>query len=171
MSNITTGLYKTSAQAADAVRRLELSGVPVADIRIVASNLFVSKDGIFEEPHSKAPEGFAIGAAGGGTIGAVAAGVAATAAIAAGTAGIGLIAAGPIAAAIAGAGAGAAAGSVVGGMVGAAIPEGAKKSGSDVIASHSVDSDSVWLGVRTKDYVTQEAVKEMLAATGAETVD
>jgi hypothetical protein len=165
MSNITTGLYQSSAQAEDAVQRLKQAGVPLSDIRVIASHLIVDRNGIFEDPHSRAPEGIAIGAASGGTVGAIIAGVTATSAIAAGTAGLGLIAAGPIAAAIAGAGAGAAAGSVIGGMVGAAVPEAHQQDDPNAIGARSV-----LVGVRTKDEPARAAVEAALTATGAQTI-
>lgn len=72
--------------------------------------------------NSKAAEGTGVGAALGGTAGAI---VAAIAAI--GTTvlipGLNLVILGPVAAAIAGAGAGGAAGGLIGGLVGAGIPE------------------------------------------------
>lgn len=72
--------------------------------------------------NSKATEGTGVGAALGGTAGAI---VAAIAAI--GTTvvipGLNLVILGPVAAAIAGAGAGGAAGGLIGGLVGAGIPE------------------------------------------------
>jgi len=174
MTSITTGLYKSLNEASDAVRMLEESGVPLADIRIIASQHLekvvsqgdlIPNDSVADDSHSKAPAGFAIGAAGGGTVGAIVAGVSAAGAIATGGASLGLIAIGPVIAALAGAGAGAAAGSVVGGMVGAAIPEADQK-----LYEQAINAGSVLVGVKTEDSDRRKSVKATLHATGAEQV-
>ncbi|HTE41769.1 MAG TPA: hypothetical protein VK629_13130 [Steroidobacteraceae bacterium] len=164
MSNVTTGLYKSSADAANAVRYLEAQGIPSEDINMVASDDF-NRDGFIVEPHSKAPEGFAIGAAGGGAIGALLAGLTAVGTIATGGAGLGLLAAGPIVAAIVGGGAGATAGSIVGGMVGAAIPEHDLE-----YYEKALKAGSVLIGVKTEDGESKKVVKQALAAAGAEKI-
>jgi hypothetical protein len=164
MSNVTTGLYKSPADAANAVRFLEARGIPSADINMVASDDF-NRDGFIVEPHSKAPEGFAIGAAGGGAVGALVAGLTAVGAIATGGAGLGLVVAGPVVAAIVGGGAGATAGSIVGGMLGAAIPE------HDIeYYEQALKSGSVLIGVKTENRESKKVVKQALEAAGAEKV-
>src|SRR6185436_16870825 len=121
MQSTTTGLYKSSTDAMQAIQLLEESGVAPADISFVASSDDLSSAaGVSDETHSKAPSGFALGAAGGGTVGAILAGIGAAGSIATGGASLGLLVAGPIATTLIGAGAGAAAGSVIGGMIGAA---------------------------------------------------
>jgi hypothetical protein len=164
MTSLTAGLYKSFSEASNAIRWLEKSGIPRGEIRVITSQN-LTKEGIVEDPHSKAPEGFAIGAASGGTVGAIVAGISAAGAIATGGASLGLIAAGPVAAALAGAGAGAAAGSVVGGMVGAAIPEVDQK-----IFEQAIREGAVLIGVQTEDNDMQRTVKATLQATGAEKV-
>jgi len=167
MPSTTTGLYKSSTDALHAIHLLEESGVPPADISLVASNDLsdVAKERVFsDEPHSKAPEGFAIGAAGGGTLGAILAGIGAAGSIATGGASLGLLVAGPIATAIMGAGAGAAAGSVIGGMIGAAIPE------TDLrFYEKAIKEGSVLIGVKTDD-ASRDKVKATLESAGAQRV-
>lgn len=163
MINIT-GLYTSSEKAAHAIRLLKDAGVPPDDISLIASQ-DIETEGLVEEPHSKAPQGFAIGAAGGGAVGGLVAGLAAVGTIASGGAGLGLIVAGPIVAALAGAGAGAAAGSIVGGMVGAAIPE------TELNAyEQAIKEGSVLIGVNAEDPNTREIVKAALEIAGAEKV-
>ena len=145
MTHVTTGLYKSPAAAATAVRALEELGVSVDEINLVASDDF-DKDGFKQPTHSKAPEGFMLGAAGGGAVGALVAGFSAATSIATGGASFGLLVAGPVAAALAGGGAGATAGGIVGGMVGAAIPEKDVKFYEDAFKS-----GSVLVGVESKD--------------------
>jgi hypothetical protein len=143
---------------------LEVSGVPLADINWVASDEF-DRHGIKHEPHSKAPEGFAVGAAGGGAAGAIIAGIAATTAIATGGASLGLLVAGPVAAAVLGGGAGATAGSIVGGMVGAAIPEKELK-----FYEEAFKAGSVLVGVESEDADTAKRVKDAMEQSGAEKI-
>jgi hypothetical protein len=164
VTHITTGLYKSPAAAADAVRALEGLGVTLDEINLVASEDF-DRDGIKHATHSKAPEGFMVGAAGGGTVGALVAGLSAASAIATGGASLGLLVAGPVAAALVGGSAGATAGSIVGGMVGAAIPEKEVKYYEDAFKA-----GSVLVGVESEDAATAEKVKETLEHSGAEKV-
>jgi hypothetical protein len=164
MTTLTAGLYKSFSEALNAIRWLEKSGVSREEIRVITSHN-LTKQGIVEDTHSKAPEGVAIGAASGGTLGAIVAGISAAGAIATGGASLGLIAAGPVAAALAGAGAGAAAGSVVGGMVGAAIPEADQK-----MFEQAIKEGAVLVGVNTDDSDMQRTVKATLQATGAKKV-
>jgi len=163
MQSTTTGLYKSSNDALQAIQLLEESGVAPADISFVASGDDLSSC-VSDEPHSKAPSGFALGAAGGGTLGAIVAGIGAAGSLATGGASLGLLVAGPIATALMGAGAGAAAGSVIGGMIGAAIPETELKFYEDAIKA-----GSVLIGVKTDDE-SREKVKATLESSGAERV-
>lgn len=162
MTHITTGLYKSPADAANAVRFLEARGIPMADISLIASNEF-DKEAFTVDTHSKATEGFAVGAATGGAIGALVAGLTAVGTIA--TGGAGLLIAGPAVAALAGAGAGAAAGGVVGSLVGAAVPEHEVKYYQDAL-----EEGSVLIGVRTDDNEDKRLVKSVLEAAGAEKI-
>lgn len=164
MESTTTGLYKSSTDALHAIQLLEESGVAPADISFVASSDDLSSVGVGDDPHSKAPGGFAIGAASGGTVGAILAGIGAAGSIATGGASLGLLIAGPVATALMGAGAGAAAGSVIGGMIGAAIPETDLKFYEDAIKA-----GSVVIGVKTDDE-SRDKVKATLESAGAERV-
>ena len=158
-----TGLYRSSADAAHAIRLLKDAGVPADDISLIARHN-LEKEGLVEEPHSKAPEGLAIGAAGGGAVGALIAGLAAAGTIATGGAGLGLVVAGPLVAALAGAGAGAAAGSVVGGMIGAAIPE------TELNAyEQAIKEGSVLIGVKAEGDARM-IVKTALEVAGAQKI-
>jgi hypothetical protein len=158
-----TGLYKSSDDAAYAIRILKDAGVPADDISLVARR-DLEKEGLVEEPHSKAPEGMMLGAAGGGALGALVAGLSAVGTIATGGAGLGLVVAGPIVAALAGAGAGAAAGSVVGGMIGAAIPEAELNA-----YEQAIKQGSVLIGVQAEGDA-QQVVKVALKVTGAQKI-
>jgi hypothetical protein len=164
MNSITTGLYKSTSAAADALRMLEQSGVPLSDINVISSTN-LERVGLLDEPHSKAPEGIALGAVGGGTVGAVVAGIGAAGSIATGGASLGLVVAGPVVATLMGAGAGAVAGGVVGGMVGAAIAEHDLKFYKDAISK-----GSVLIGVKTADTKIEESVRATLEAAGAEKI-
>jgi hypothetical protein len=163
MQSTTTGLYKSSIDALHAIQLLEESGVPPADISLVASNDDLSAC-VSAEPHSKAPGGFALGAAGGGTLGAIVAGIGAAGSIATGGASLGLLVAGPIATTLMGAGAGAAAGSVIGGMIGAAMPETDLK-----YYENAIKEGAVLIGVKTDDE-SREQVKATLESAGAQRV-
>ena len=165
MQSTTTGLYKSSTDALQAIQLLEEAGVAAADISLVASSDDLSSVSISDEPHSKAPGGFAIGAAGGGTVGAILAGIGAAGSLVTGGASLGLLVAGPIATTLMGAGAGAAAGSVIGGMIGAAaIPETDLK-----FYENAIKAGSVLIGVKTDDE-SRDKVKATLESAGAERV-
>jgi hypothetical protein len=163
----TTGLYKTSTGALHAIRLLEEAGVPRAEISMIANEDLrsgITEHDVSDETHSKAPEGFAIGAAGGGTLGAILAGIGVAGSVATGGASLGLLVAGPIATTLIGAGAGAAAGSVIGGMIGAAIPESDLK-----FYENAIKEGSVLIGVNT-DEESRAKVKATMESAGAQKV-
>lgn len=164
VTHITTGLYKSPAAAAQGVRALERRSISHSDINLVASDDF-DKDGFKDEPHSKAPEGLLIGAAGGGAMGALIAGLTAVTSIATGGASLGLLVAGPFTAAILGGSAGAFAGSIIGGMVGAAIPEKELK-----FYENAIREGSVLIGVKSRDAKAAETIRFALEQSGAERV-
>jgi hypothetical protein len=164
MTSTVTGLYKSPEAAAEAVRALQGQGIALSDISMVARN-DINRDGAEPEPHSKAPQGFAIGAAGGGAMGGLLAGLAAVQSIATGGAGLGLLIAGPVVATLIGAGAGATAGSVVGGMVGAAIPENEAKD-----YETAIHGGSVLIGVQAEGGNEKKRIKALLEEAGAERV-
>ena len=141
---------------------LEISGVPEADISLMASDKF-NKDSFAIQPKSKLAEGTAIGATTGGAIGALVAGLTAVGTIA--TGGAGILVAGPLIAALAGAGAGAAGGSLIGGAVGLALPENEIKHYEDAI-----EKGAVLIGVTCEDSDRVDRVKEILSECGADKV-
>jgi len=122
------GLFNDRESAEGAYRSLIERGYTKDDVNVVMSDETRKryfdeddKSGV-SEAGTKALEGFGVGSAVGGTLGAI---IAAVAAI--GTTvlipGVGLVVAGPVAAALAGAGAGGAAGGLLGALVGSGIPE------------------------------------------------
>src|SRR5690348_9128547 len=96
MATTTTGLYRSPRDALHAIQLLEESGVPAEDINFVANSDDLSPI-VSDKRDSKAPGGFAIGAAGGGTLGAIVAGIGAAGSLATGGASLGLLVAGPLA--------------------------------------------------------------------------
>jgi hypothetical protein len=138
-------IVPTIAAAESVVAGLKDRGFPDDDISVLLPDKSGTRD-FAHEKHTKAPEGAATGAAGGGLVG--------------GTlgllAGIGLlaipglgpfIAAGPIMASLSGIAVGAAVGGIAGALVGMGIPEieakryeGKVKDGNILIAVHSDDS-------------------------------
>jgi hypothetical protein len=164
MTHFVTGLYKSPAAAGAGVRALRTNGLAPQDISVVASGDF-DAGGIKQATHSKAPEGFAIGAAGGGALGAALAGVTAATSIATGGASLGLLVAGPIAAALVGGGAAATAGSIVGGMVGAAIPDRELE-----YYTAALKGGSALVGVKSDDAEMTETIKSILTESGAEKI-
>ncbi len=118
-----TGIFKTSAQAENAVQRLREIGYERDQISVIFP------DGTLKKPveastDSGAAEGVATGAVLGGTLGAVLAAATATGAVITIGATGGLatpLVIGPLAAALAGLGAGGAAGGLLGGLIGAGV--------------------------------------------------
>lgn len=126
-----SGLFRTRAEAEDAVMRLEHLGIPRSEISVIMRNEqeaadFAQRTGT-EHHGSKAKEGLGVGSATGGTIGALVGLVVATATSIA-IPGAGIVLAGPLAGALAGAGAGGLAGGALGALIGAGIPEDAARS-------------------------------------------
>jgi|HigsolmetaAR201D_1030396.scaffolds.fasta_scaffold00577_18 hypothetical protein len=159
MTTVVTGLFDSPRQAAIAVQALEAQGVPGEDISLLTGDRF-DRDAFTVEPGSKAAEGFGLGAAGGGALGALVAGLTAVGTIA--TGGAGILIAGPLAAALAGAGAGAATGGVLGGLIGAAMPEHEIKHYEDAL-----EKGSVLVGVTCEADEEQEIAKRTLKGIGA----
>jgi hypothetical protein len=143
------GLYKTRAQAENAVDTLQQAGFRSDDISVLLPDQQSSEE-FAHEKNTKAPEGTTAGVAAGGTIGGTLGLLAGMGALA--IPGIGpLIAAGPLMGALAGAGAGGALGGLVGALVGMGIPEyeakryeGHVKDGGILLSVHCDDSD--WVG-------------------------
>ena len=115
------GLYKTRAQAENAVDALQQAGFRSDDISVLLPNQQSSEE-FAHEKNTKAPEGTAAGVLTGGTVGGTLGLLAGIGALA--IPGLGpFIAAGPIMGALAGVGAGGAVGGLVGALVGMGIPE------------------------------------------------
>ena len=159
MTTVVTGLYDTPKQAAIAVEALQAQGIASDDISLITGDRF-DRDAFTVETHTKAAEGFGVGAAGGGALGALIGGLTAVGTIA--TGGAGILVAGPVAAALAGAGAGAAAGGVLGGLIGAATPEHEIKHYEDALAR-----GSVLVGVSCEKDAAKELAKRTLKGCGA----
>lgn len=162
MSTMVTGLFDSPRDAGAAIRMLEAKGVKPDAISLLA-NESVSREAFEIDTHSKLPEGTAIGASGGGAIGALIAGFTAVGTLA--TGGAGLIAAGPLVAALMGAGAGAAGGGVVGAAIGAAVPEHEVKVTEDAIAK-----GSVLVGVECGDDETKSLAEDIFERLDARKV-
>lgn len=133
-------VYDSYAQAREAVRALETSGVPSKDISLVA-NKYVSADYDDVDEVSGGATGAGIGGALGGAAGLLA--------------GLGLLAIpglGPVVAAgwLAATAVGAAAGAVTGGVVGALVDAGVSKEHADVYAE-SVRRGGTLVSARVED--------------------
>jgi hypothetical protein len=168
LNTTTTGLYRSPDAALNALHMLQESGVAREDISLVAKDDLhtdVKQEHLDSKQNSKAPSGFALGAAGGGTVGAVLAALGAVGGIATGGAGFGLLVAGPLATALIGAGTGAAAGSVIGGMIGAAMQDPDVK-----YYEEAIQQGSVLIGVNTTDDDSRASVTATLQAAGAERI-
>jgi len=157
------GIFRTRAQAENAVDRMVAAGFRTEDISVLLPENVGTKD-FAAEKNTKAPEGATTGAVAGGVVGGTLGLLAGVGALA--IPGLGpFIAAGPIMAALAGVGAGGAVGTLVGALVGMGIPEyeakryeGRIKEGGILMSVHADDSD--W---------TKKA-KELLKQAGAEDV-
>jgi hypothetical protein len=157
------GIFRTRAQAENAVDRLVAAGFRTEDISVLLPENVGTKD-FATEKNTKAPEGVTTGAVAGGVVGGTLGLLAGVGALA--IPGLGpFIAAGPIMAALAGMGAGGAVGTLVGALVGMGIPEyeakryeGRIKEGGILMSVHADNSD--W---------TKKA-KELLKQSGAEDI-
>jgi hypothetical protein len=157
------GIYKSVAQAEQAVGVLTTVGFANNDISVLLSDAQSSHD-FAHQKSTKAPEGTAAGVAAGGVIGGTLGLLAGIGSLA--IPGVGpLIAAGPIVAALAGAGAGGAAGGIIGALAGLGIPEyeakryeGRVKDGGVLLSVHCNTSKEV------------ERAKELLKNTGGEDI-
>jgi hypothetical protein len=161
MSEVITGLFKSSSAASNAIFRLESAGVTHNDISVIANGTH-SKENFAVDEGTKASEGGVIGAASTGIVAAVVAGMTAVGAVA--TGGAGLVVAGPLVAALAAGGAGAAIGGSLGAIIGAFIPEHEIKYYEDAIKE-----GSVLVGVKYTSH-NKDKIKDILEQAGAEKV-
>src|SRR5579872_5611659 len=157
------GIYKTRAQAEQAVDRLMAAGFSNNDISVLLPDSSSTKE-FAHEKNTKAPEGAATGVTAGGAVGGTLGLLAGIGALA--IPGVGpLIAAGPIMAALAGLGVGGAVGGMVGALVGLGIPEyeakryeGAVKGGGTLLSVHCDTSEQI------------DSAKASLKETGAKDI-
>ena len=157
------GIYKTAAQAENAVDRIAAAGFSNDDISVLIPDSHSSRD-FAHEKNTKAPEGTTTGVTAGGVVGGTLGLLAGIGTLA--IPGVGpLIAAGPIMAALAGLGVGGAVGGLIGALVGMGIPEyeakryeGMVKDGGVLLSVHCDTSDEI-----TK-------AKRLLEETGAKDI-
>src|SRR5579875_675407 len=166
------GIYKTRADAENAVDQLLASGFRNEDISVLLQDNAGTKD-FAHEKATKAPEGTTTGAVTGGVIGGTLGLLAGIGALA--IPGLGpFIAAGPIMGTLAGLGSGGVIGGVVGALVGMGIPEyeakryeGRIKSGGILVSVHCDNSD--WVS-KAKDLLKQSGLED-ISSTGEESAD
>jgi hypothetical protein len=161
------GIYKTRAQAEQAVDRLLAAGFTNNDISVLLADTSSSRE-FAHEKNTKAPEGTATGVATGGVVGGTLGLLAGIGALA--IPGVGpLIAAGPIMGALAGLGVGGAVGGLIGALVGMGIPEyeakryeGRIAKGGILLSVHCDTPDEI---KRAKD-IMKAAGGEDISSTG-----
>src|SRR6202049_72013 len=157
------GIYKSGAQAVQAVDRISTAGFSNNDISVLLPDTQSSKE-FAHEKNTKAPEGTTTGVTTGGVVGGTLGLLAGIGALA--IPGLGpFIAAGPIMASLAGLGVGGAVGGLIGALVGMGIPEyeakryeGRVKDGGVLLSVHCDTSDEI------------SRAKELLKETGAEDI-
>ena len=160
------GIYKSRAQAEQAVDTLVQAGFSNADVSVLLPDQQSSKE-FAHEKNTKAPEGATTGAATGGALGGTLGLLAGIGALA--IPGVGpLIAAGPIVGALAGLGVGGAVGGLVGALIGMGIPEyeakryeGRVKNGGILLSVHCDTSEEV---SRAKDILNQTGAEDVASA-------
>lgn len=170
---LVTGLYRTREDAEKAYGDLTTRhGYKPEDVNVLMTDETrkkywdsdITKAGPTAEDGSKALEGLGVGAAVGGTLGAIIGGIAAI-----GTnvlfPGLGLIVAGPLAAALAGAGAGGASGGLLGALVGAGIPEERA-----VEYEHGLKEGGVLIGTHARDEAHAAALERDYGTYGASNI-
>src|ERR1700737_3274245 len=166
------GIYKTRAQAEQAVDRLLAAGFSNNDISVLMPDTTSSKE-FAHEKSTKAPEGAATGVATGGVVGGTLGLLAGIGALA--IPGVGpLIAAGPIMGALAGLGVGGAVGGLIGALVGMGIPEyeakryeGRIKEGGVLLSVHCDTAEEI---TRAKDLLKQTGAQE-ISSSGEASAD
>ena len=160
MSTVVTGMYPTRAAAESATTALLNSGFLASQISMLMSEATRGREKFTIVEKDKTAEGVAVGAATGGTIGAVIAGLAAVGSVV--IPGLAIVAVGPLVAALAGAGAGGAAGSLVGALVGSGIPEHEAK-----VLGEGMERGGILLGVHCDNAAQVEIARNTLKSLGA----
>ena len=162
-TRLVTALFKSKVAAESAVDALLKRGYSRDDISVLMSDATRSKEFALQT-RSHAADGLGIGAAAGGTIGAVLAAIAAV-----GTTlflpGINLVIAGPIAAALAGAGAGGATGGLIGALIGAGIPEYRAK-----VYEAGIKGGGILIGVEAQSDEEVDRLEDLMSELGGEHV-
>lgn len=168
--NLVTAVFRDPRSAEVAYHNLIKEGYGKEDINLIMSdetrdkNFFDTKNISQEDMGNKSLEGIGIGAAAGGTIGAIASAIAAL-----GTSlifpGLGLVVSGALAAGLAGAGAGATAGGLIGGLIGWGIPDEKAK-----ILADEISKGAVVIGVETKDESERDLLMQKWSNTDLNTL-
>jgi hypothetical protein len=162
-AKLVTGLFKSKVAAEAAVDALLKRGFTRDDISVLMSDETRSKHFALQS-RTHAADGLGIGAAAGGTVGAVLAAIAAVGSTLF-LPGLNLVIAGPIAAALAGLGAGGAAGGLIGALIGAGIPEYRAK-----VYEAGIRGGGILIGVEVHVDEEVNRVEELLDELGAEHV-
>jgi hypothetical protein len=157
------GIYRSGAEAEQAVDRLSAAGFSQNDISVLMPDRQSSKE-FAHEKNTKVPEGATTGVTAGGVVGAALGLLAGIGALA--IPGVGpLVAAGPIVASLVGLGAGGAVGGLIGALVGMGIPEyeakryeGQVKEGGILLSVHCDTAEEI------------SKAKDLLKETGAEDI-
>src|SRR5689334_18614093 len=160
------GIYRTRADAEQAIDRLLASGFRNEDISVLLQDNVGTKD-FAHEKHTKAPEGATTGVVTGGLIGGTIGLLAGIGVLA--VPGLGpLIAAGPVIAALTGIGSGGVVGGFIGALVGMGIPEyeakryeGRIKEGGVLLSVHCDNSD--WV-TKAKEVLRQSGGEDIASA-------
>lgn len=162
-AKLVTGLFKSKVAAEAAVDALLKRGFTREDISVLMSDETRSKHFALAS-RTHAADGLGIGAAAGGTVGAVLAAIAAVGSTLF-LPGLNLVIAGPIAAALAGLGAGGAAGGVIGALIGAGIPEYRAK-----VYEAGIKGGGILIGVEARTDEEIDRIEDLLDELGAEHV-
>lgn len=162
-AKLVTGLFKSKVAAEAAVDALLKRGFSRDDISVLMSDETRSKHFALAS-RTHAADGLGIGAAAGGTVGAVLAAIAAVGSTLF-LPGLNLVIAGPIAAALAGLGAGGAAGGLIGALIGAGIPEYRAK-----VYEAGIKGGGILIGVEAHEDEEVDRIEELLDELGAEHV-
>jgi hypothetical protein len=162
-AKLVTGLFKSKIAAEAAVDAILKRGFSRDDISVLMSDDTHSKNFALQS-RTHAADGLGIGAAAGGTVGAVLAAIAAVGSTLF-LPGLNLVIAGPIAAALAGLGAGGAAGGLIGALIGAGIPEYRAK-----VYEAGIRGGGILIGVEARSDEEAKTLEELLEELGADNV-
>lgn len=163
--NLVTVVFKDPRNAEASYNNLIKGGYNKEDINLIMSDetrdkYFFNAENISQEDiGNKSLEGMGIGAAAGGTIGAIASAIAAL-----GSSlifpGLNLVVSGALVAGLAGAGAGATAGGLIGGLIGLGIPDEKAK-----ILADEITKGGVVMGIEAKDESDRDLLMQRLSTS------